>query len=210
MRKYPSKGSAVLVLALALAGGFAAAADSGRKLYKWVDEKGVVHYGDSIPPKYAKQERRVLNEHGVEVGKLDAEKTDAERKADDARLRVVTDAKQRDKILLTTYVSVKQIEQLRDQRLDLIESQIQVSDMYVANLQTRLNQLHARAQFFRPYSSNSNAKSMPDQVAEDLVRTVNEIRVQRTNLAGKRSEQDTLRKEFQADIERYKELKNLR
>ena len=56
-----------------------------KPLYKWVDEKGVVHYGDSIPPQYAKQERSVLNRHGVEVGRLEGEKTDAQRAADAAR-----------------------------------------------------------------------------------------------------------------------------
>ena len=193
---------------LVLSGGFAAA-DGGKKLYKWVDENGVVHYGDSIPPRYAKQERHVLNERGVEVEKLGAEKTEAEQAADDARLRAVTDARQRDQILLTTYVSVKQIEQLRDQRLELIESQVEVTNQYISNLRSRLGQLHTQAQFFRPYSSNANAKKMPDGVAEDLVRTVNEIRVQQRNLAAKRGEQDALRKEFQSDIDRYKQLKGI-
>ena len=29
--------------------------------YRWVDDQGVVHYGDNIPPQYAAQERTVLN-----------------------------------------------------------------------------------------------------------------------------------------------------
>ncbi len=187
-----------------------AAQGSGKKLYRWVDENGVVHYGDHIPPKYAKQERSVLNEHGVVVGRLEREKTDAERLADETRLRVTTDARQRDQILLTTYVSVQQIEQLRDQRLELIEDQVKVTGQYIGTLQERLNKLHTRSQFFRPYSSNDNAKPLPDNMAEDLVRTVNEIRAQERNLDGKRAEQATLRSEFQSDIERYKELKGTR
>ena len=67
----------------------AATAGSDKPLYKWVDEKGIVHYGDSIPPQYAKQERSILNRHGVEVGRLDAEKTEAERALDAARDRVL-------------------------------------------------------------------------------------------------------------------------
>jgi hypothetical protein len=31
---------------------------SSEKLYKWVDENGIVHYGDHVPPEYAKNERR--------------------------------------------------------------------------------------------------------------------------------------------------------
>src|SRR5690606_10323507 len=116
----------------------------------------------------------------------------------------------RDQILLTTYVSVKQIEHLRDQRLELLDGQTQVTELYISNLSSRLAQLHAQAQFFRPYSSNAGAKPMPDQMAEDLVRTVKEIRVQENNLAAKRGEQEALKREFQADIERYKQLRGLR
>jgi hypothetical protein len=44
-------------------------------LLKWTDENGRIHYGDRIPPKYAKQERKILNEQGIEVKTIDAAKT---------------------------------------------------------------------------------------------------------------------------------------
>src|SRR4029450_7034053 len=31
------------------------------KLYKWVDENGIVHYGDHVPAEYSKSERQVVN-----------------------------------------------------------------------------------------------------------------------------------------------------
>lgn len=184
----------------------AATAGSDKPLYKWVDEKGIVHYGDSIPPQYAKQERSILNRHGVEVGRLDAEKTEAERALDAARDRATNDARHRDQVLLTTYLSVQQIEQLRDQRLDLIEGQVRVTTQYLGTLQSRLADLQARSLFYRPYSSNEGAGPMPDALAEDLVRTIKDIRQQERNLAGKRAEQGALRERFQSDIQRYTEL----
>lgn len=202
--------AALLLTFAALFTSSAQAADSGRKLYKWVDEKGVVHYGDSIPPQYAKQERQILNDRGVEVGKLEAEKTEAQRAAEQAKQQAVADAKQRDQILLTTYVSVTQIEELRDQRLELIEGQLKVTNLYLGTLNNRLRELHSRSQMFKPYSSNATAKPMPDALAEDLVRAANELRVQQTNMDGKRAEQAEVRRNFQADIQRYKELKGIR
>ena len=56
--------------------------------YRWVDEQGVVHYGDNIPPQYASQDRAILNSQGVEVGHLDAQKTPAEE-AVAARARMI-------------------------------------------------------------------------------------------------------------------------
>jgi hypothetical protein len=50
---------------------------------------------------------------------------------------------------------------------------------------------------------------MPDDLAENLVRTVDEMRTQ-TNALAKESEDETqLRTQFQADIERYRELHTL-
>ena len=49
---------------------------------------------------------------------------------------------------------------------------------------------------------------MPDDVAEDLVRTLNELRSQNNALVSKTEEETTVKAQFQADIERYQELRN--
>ena len=204
----------LLLTAALLAAGTAApqASTSGsdKPMYRWVDEKGVVHYGDSVPAQYAKSERSILNRQGIEVGHLDAEKSDAQRAADRAREQASLDSRHRDQVLLTTYVSVQQIEQLRDQRLDLIEGQVKVTAQYLDTLQGRLQDLQTRSLFYRPYSSNEGAGPLPDALAEDLVRTVKEIRQQERNLATKRAEQGAVRERFQSDIQRYTELTNKR
>ncbi|MGH8206127.1 MAG: DUF4124 domain-containing protein, partial [Steroidobacteraceae bacterium] len=33
---------------------------AGLRVYKWTDSHGIVHYGDSVPPQYAQDEREVL------------------------------------------------------------------------------------------------------------------------------------------------------
>lgn len=202
--------SRVVLATVCAVAGFAAGEASAKEetVYKWVDEKGVVHYGDSIPAQYANRERRVLNDKGVEVGRLEAQKSEEQLLADENQRRQVTGARQRDQVLLRTYVSEDQIEELRDQRLDLIEGQVKVTTQYLGTLNGRMDRLHSQALFFKPYSSNDGAGPMPDQLAADLIRTVNEIRAQKRNLDTKRREQDVLREQFQADLDRYRELKN--
>lgn len=63
---------------------------------------------------------------------------------------------------------------------------------------------------FKPYSANASARRMPDDLAEDLVRTLNEMRVQRGALAAKDEEEALLRSQFDADIQRYRELHAVR
>ncbi len=174
--------------------------------YRWVDEHGEVHYGDHIPPEYATQDRAVLNNQGLEVRHLDAQKS-PEQQAQDARDRAaLMKQKQHDAFLISTYTSVKDIEALRDVRLDQLRAQSAAAEQYVESLRVRLASLQQRALEYRPYNPSPDARRMPDDLAENLVRTVNEMRDQSEALAAKNQVEATLRSEFQADIERYREL----
>jgi len=195
---------AVTLLALP---GFSTGA--GRTVYKWVDDQGVTHYGDHIPPEYATQERHVINAQGVEINRLEAQKTPEQMAAEDQKKLDAEQSKSRDRNLLNTYVSVQEIERLRDQRLTLLSDQIKVTSQFLEVLNGRLKKLRAASTRFKPYSDDPNAPAMPDQIAEDLVREANDIRTQEQNLREKRSEEATMRKQFESDIERFKELKGI-
>ena len=47
---------------------------------------------------------------------------------------------------------------------------------------------------------------MPDELAEELVRTSNEAHNQRKALEAKRAEEADMRVQFEADIQRFREL----
>ena len=68
--------------------------------YKWVDEQGVTHYGDSVPAEYSQREKRVLKQHGVELQKQQAEMTPAESAAYATKLREESRRKQHDMFLI--------------------------------------------------------------------------------------------------------------
>jgi len=201
---------AVLLGAAALLAAAAYAAPSSSKqggiAYKWVDEQGVVHYGDHIPPQYAQQDREVLNSQGVPVGHVEAAQTPEQTAAAALKKAEVFKQRQHDSFLISTYTSVKDIEALRDVRLDQLQGQRTAAEQYVESLRSRLGSLQVRAVSFEPYSSNPDARRMPDDLAENLVRTLNEVRVQSAALAAKSEEEKTLRAQFDADIQRYREL----
>ena len=194
----------VLLTAVGLAQGAPADKPSA---YRWVDEHGVVHYGDHIPPEYANRETAVLNSQGVEIRRREAPKTPEQLAEEERRRQEALRQKQHDYFLLTTYTSVKDIEALRDLRLEQIRGQRQAAEQYIENLHARLNKLQARAITFKPYNSSPNARRMPDELAEDLVVTLNEMRAQRAALAAKIEEESAVRAQFEADIARYRELR---
>jgi hypothetical protein len=198
------------VALLALTGSPAgAAAGNGRTLYKWVDAQGVTHYGDRIPPEYAAQEHHVINSQGVEINRLDAQKSAEQLAAEDQKKLEAEQSQNRDHNLLSTYASVQEIERLRDQRVTLVTDQIKVTSSFLEALNGKLNKLRTNSMHFKPYNSDPKAPAMPDQLAEDLVRVDNDIRTQEQNLREKRSEETTMRKQFESDIARFKELKGI-
>jgi Domain of unknown function (DUF4124) len=187
---------------------FASAADSKDKAiaYRWTDEQGVVHYGDRIPPQYAQRERAVLNSQGVEVRKLDAQRTPEQAAAEAVATQKALREKQRDAFLTSTYGSVKDIEVVRDIRLDQVQGQKYAAQQYVESLHARLGTLQTRARFFKPYSPRPGARRMPDDLAEDLVHTLNELRTQSNIVVAKDAEETALKAQFQADIDRFTQL----
>jgi len=200
---------AVALLALPDFPAGVASAANGRTVFKWVDQQGVTHYGDHIPPEYASQEQHVMNSQGVEINRLDAQKTPEQLATDDQKKAEAVQSQNRDRNLLNTYASVQEIERLRDQRVALVSDQIKVTGQFLEGLNGRLKKLRTASMRFKPYSSDANAPPMPDQTAEDLVRLGNDIHTQEENLRQKRSEELTMRKQFESDISRFKELKGI-
>lgn len=192
---------------LALASGAAAwAAEANNRNYSWVDKNGERHYGDSVPPEYAQSERRVLNNQGIEVQHVEALKN-AQQLAEQRRHeQEIAQKAQHDRFLLTTYTSTKDIERLRDERLDQINGQIKATNAYIDLLQTRLKALQERAMRFKPYNTKPDARRMPDDLTEELVRASNDVRTQKRALENRSKELVTVRTQFESDISRYREL----
>jgi hypothetical protein len=187
---------------------------AAQKFYRWVDDEGVVHYGDHVPPEFASQDRSLLNDQGVTVGFEEGEITEEERaeiarlaavEAEEERLREET--ARRDRILLDTYLSVAEIEDLRDRRLELIDSQIRVTELYLGNLRNRLSALERERHRFAPLSEKDNAPPLPESLLLDISRLEASIGLYEQTLEHSRKEQRRLRESFDVDIERFKELK---
>jgi Domain of unknown function (DUF4124) len=201
----------VLCVLLLATSSFSAGATepSGRKLYKWVDEQGVTHYGDRVPPEYVSQEQHVINARGVETERIEAQRPPEQMAAEEQRRLDAEQRASRDKNLLNTYSSVAEIERLRDQRLALLTDQIKVTGQFLEILNGRLKKLRTSGLHFRPYSGDPKAPPMSDQFAEDLVRVGSDIHTQQENLRARRSEEATMSKQFDGDIARFKELKGI-
>lgn len=189
----------------------AASAEQGR-VYKWVDSEGVVHYGDSIPARYAELPKQVLNDRGVTVdhlqGKKSPEQIEAERIA--AELQLKKELQRRaDQALLATYTSIDEILMHRDRRVELFQAQSRVTELYLRNLEGRLDSLETEASDFQPFNSSADAPLIDRSLAEDIRITRATIQRHKINLKKYQTDEQQIIARFDGDINRFKALKGI-
>ena len=179
--------------------------------YRCTDDSGRTHMSDSMPPECMGRDVEVLNERGRVLRVIEGEATRAarlEREASEEADRLAREEQaELDRVLLDTYQSVEEIERLRDQRLDLLASQITVAQQNIQTLRERQERLENQVQRFRPYNDASDARPLPDHLAEEIVNTVESLRIYHEQIAEKEAEQEALRERFARDAARFRELK---
>ncbi len=213
MNRWSMKALLPFVLLALVAGGANAQSDKQKKTYRWVDKNGQVHYGDSVPAEYAEQDRDVLNKQGLPVGREEGTITPEEaaaKAAEDKAARDEQKRKLRDRVLLQTYQSTKELEALRDNRLDLVDAQLTIQEQSLSNLRAQRKQIERQASRFAPMNQDTGAPPMPDEVVADLERSANDIQTQEANLEKRRQERESIRLNFEADILRYQELRSIK
>lgn len=197
-----------LLVSVAAAGG----TQHTTKTYSWVDEDGVRHYGDSVPPEYADAPKQVLNEQGVSIDELQGKKT-PEQLAEEQRAAELEQKKElqrrADQALLATYSTVDEIVMHRDRRLELFQAQARVTELYLRNLRRRLDQLKTAAARYKPYSTDPDAEVVDPGLVDEMQDTEASIHRHEDNLAKYRSEEEDIRKQFEGDINRFMVLKGL-
>jgi len=183
-----------------------------RGVYSWVDDDGVRHYGDKIPPEYSEKPADILNKHGVAVDQREGKKTE-EQLAEEARLaelKLQQDLQFRaDKALLSTYISIEEIEMHRDRRVELFKAQARVTELYLRNLSRRLNQLKKEAGRYKPYSSDPAAEPIDPSLVEEIGETETAIARHEGNLKQFRDQEQTIIERFEGDIQRFRKIKGI-
>ena len=176
---------------------------SAQNLYNQTDENGVIQYIDVIPPDYC-----FLLIATAKCPTIGAAEADKRARDEIARDQIALhEIARHDRMLLETFGSVAEIQDLRDRRLALIESQIKLTEVYLGNLRKKLADLQAEASNFKPYSTREDAPQIPETLARDMSRTTASIPQYEQTLERTRAAHAELKKQFDDDIARFRELK---
>lgn len=141
-----------LTALLAIASAEAAAQST---LFKCTDEKGVTHYGQTMPAACAKKDVTELNKQGRPVRTLDAPMTPEQQKArDEAATKKAADDKrvfeqrQKDLALLATYGAEREIDVVRDKDLAQLTQRRKFLDTRLAEIDARLLKINGQMEFY--------------------------------------------------------------
>jgi hypothetical protein len=178
------------------------------RTFKWKDSEGQIHYGNRVPPEYAKAERKVINEQGrtvkvYEAAKTPEEKAAAKKAADLASRKKALDEKQaiHDHSLLATYASEQDMQLARDGKVASVEALLQLTNSRIESMKLRLLGLTEEAATYE-----RSGKQLP----HTLERQIKNLRAQITTndafVKEKTQELEDINRQFDADINRYIEL----
>ena len=134
----------IAALVFAVAATLTATQPAGAATYKWVDEKGVIHYSDKMPPDAVDKASVELNTQGIPIKKTDKALSPEQRRAieqDAERQRQVERAREeiarRDRALVASYTSEAEIDLARNRSLQTINSAVQSSQAFTEQLNKR-------------------------------------------------------------------------
>ncbi len=198
---------AVLLVALALAIGSGQAQTSGGgKIVCWKDKAGkTVGCGDKVPPEYQDNATKELNKRGVTVNQTSPALTDAQKKAQQAEKdrkqaenQVAAEQRRRDKALLDTFTTAKEIDLKRNRDIQLIESNIETQQTNLKNANDRQADARTRIEQFKKEN-----KPVPAPIQDEFDRAEgNKVKIQaqitqkRKDIADLNQQYDDMKKRF--------------
>ena len=97
----------------------------------------------------------------------------------------------------------------RDRRVELFKAQARVTELYLRNLNRRMDSLREEASKFRPFSEDPDAPMIEPDLADDIQTTKETIARHEENLRKYETDERSIVARFGGDIDRFKELKGL-
>ncbi len=191
-------------------------------LFKCADEKGVTHYGETMPAACAKKEVTEMSKQGTTLRKLDAPLTPEQIKArNDANIKKaaddqrVADQRQKDLALLGTYGSEREIDVLRDKDLAQLAQRRKFLETRVVDVNARLEKVSNQMEFYVAGKSKTaktkDGKDVVREVPVQLQSDYDRAKSDRTNveleIARLDVDKTNVIARFEGEKERFKRLK---
>lgn len=176
-------------------------------MYKWTDDRGVVHYSDQMPPESVSKGATVLDKQGRSVRKIEPAPTAEQRRASEAeaerqREQAKTDAERarRDRALTQSFSSEAEIDVARARAISTVDAQLKTLQAYIADMGRRKQELEKR-------KAALGAKPLPAALDNEINSVTEELARQTALFAQKKETLVAVGKRYDADKQRWQEIK---
>ena len=211
-----------LFLAALLAAPLAAHAQS----YRCVGKDGKKYYGSTVPAQCVGQAVEQLNSGGQVIRRFDPEgdeKQRAAREAEAAKKRqedaAAREESRRNRALLATYTSEKDIEDARTRALADNQKAVKDTENKIEGIKKQQAGFAKEMEFYQEAPAAKDAKGkpkagatpakqpkVPPKLAEDIKNAEVELKAQQDLLAVKKKEVDAINAKYDEDKKRYLDL----
>lgn len=199
-------------LLIAITSGLFLAGTTQAALNKWIDKKGQVHYGDRVPSEYINKEHSLLNEQGVTIRTTEKQKSDKELSDEEKqrsqqalknRTQLIASRKKalRDRVLLDTFTSEKDLSLARDARIDAIDSQISLAQTLIEHDEIKLKKAQHRIN-----EIEKSQRAVPLNLFKDVTSVSRSIENNYAYIEDKSNERVEIITTFKQDLKSFREL----
>jgi len=178
------------------------------KLFKWIDDNGTTHYGETIPPKYANRNVSELSSKGRvkrRIVVLTAEQQrvkDAEIAKKKVEKKAAIHAKRRDRALLSTFSNENEIDLARDRGLQQVSARINSIGTMLSSAKASLAGLQSEQS-----GLSKQGKTIPKSLLVDIAGNQSRIARLQKDLQQNERESASVKARFDTDKLRFRELK---
>lgn len=180
------------------------------EIFQWTDDDGLTHFGDRLPPQYANSTPEVLDSQARTVQVREkaktAEQLEAEYLAHKAAQEAAIEAEKQykyDRFLLSTYRNSDEIRQARNNRLEILNSYLNMAKGMVESTQSKLSDLTKRKNFLI-----ENNRPAPELLDKNIRTYSSRLRESRKKIGLIQDEIAEVKTRFNKDEKRYLLLKN--
>lgn len=180
-------------------------------VYKYKDDEGNTHIGQSIPPQFVKQGYVITDRYGQVLREVERALSKEEIKAmldqetaSERSVRLARERRQKDLLLLKTFSSAEDAERARDRKLAALDVIIDITKGNILRLEIEYeNHQKQAAQYERM------GNSVPPEIFVELEDLQGQMDEAFQFVKVKEDEKEAVRLDYEADIDRLNQLRGV-
>jgi len=202
--------TAIFAAAALLLASLAAHAQKSQEQYAYrcTGKDGKKYYGQTIPPACLGQPLELINRQGMVVKRIDPEGDEKARLAKEAEAEkkreleaAQKEAMRRNRALLATYTSEKDIDEARKRELANHQRSVQEVEQRIGEIRRRQAQYQKELALFQ----ESGKGTPPARLQEEITNAEIDLRAQQILLDAKKKEAVNINTRYDEDRRRYRE-----